>query len=260
MSENTDTRIGATKESLDELKEKLSKIEARLAPPGEEYTKIAQIFLLPIMRGDAEAVLDLDEDARNIIFAEIGKAWCESLSKIPEETTQWEIDWLKNVTKAAMAGLVRGIHKLDEETKRKVLAEQARVCFLDHIKKMSGAFEKAGISFTKAGYTPEGAVALFGQFLSLRDVTLHKDTIFWIGNTRASYDRCCCPIYRTGVIDEQLPEFCECSVQFMKYQFEFMTGQPMESELVETLNCGHADVCSFRTHIKPTRVYTDKGS
>jgi hypothetical protein len=254
MAEKPDKRIGATKESIEELKEKLGKIEARLAPPGEEYTKIAQIFLLPIMRGDAETALKLDEESRNIVLREIGKAWCESLRKISEETTEWEIDWLKQVAMAAMSGLFRGIHKLDEETKRKVLREQARVCFHDHIKKMAGAFEKAGISFTEAGYTPEGAVALFGQFLTLRDVTMHKDTIFWIGNTREHYDRCCCPIYRTGVIDEQLPEFCECAAQFMKYQFEYMTGQPMESELVETLNCGNADVCSFRTHTKSTQV------
>ena len=88
-------------------------------------------------------------------------------------------------------------------------------------------------------------------------MTMHKDTIFWVGHTREHYDRCCCPIYRTGIIDEQLTDYCECAVQFMKYQFEYITGQPMESELVETLNCGNADVCSFRTHLKPTWAYTE---
>ena len=43
---DTDTRIGATQESLDELMANLDKAKeaARLAPPGDEYTKIAEYF------------------------------------------------------------------------------------------------------------------------------------------------------------------------------------------------------------------------
>jgi hypothetical protein len=254
MTEKPDTRIGATKESLDELKEKIGKIQAKLAPPGEEYTKIAQIFLLPVMRGDAETVLNLPEEKKDEILKKIGEAFCKSLME--NSSDQWELDWLKQVAKDSMAGLFRGIISLDKETKAKVLAEQGRVCFLDHLKKMSPAWDKVGITYEPGTYHPDGAVALFASGLALRDVSRYKDTIFWIGNTRKHYERCCCPIYRTGVIDEQLPDYCECAVQFMKFQFEYLTGQPMEAELVETLNCGNADVCSLRVHMKPTWTYT----
>ena len=253
--EELDTRIGATQESLDELKRKLGNVKARLAPPGEEYTKIAEIFLMPLMRADAESVLNLPEEEKNDILKRVGEEFLKSLQK--NSTDQWDMEWLKQVAKDSMAGLFRGMISQDPETKAKLLKAQAEACVLDHLAKMTGPFAEAGIEFTKGGYTPEGAVTLFGNFLALREVTMHKDTIFWVGHTREHYDRCCCSIYRAGVIDEQLTDYCECAVQFMKFQFEYMTGQPMESELVETLNCGKADVCSLRTHIKPTWAYTE---
>ncbi len=251
MSEKQDTRIGATKESMDALMANLTKAKeaARLAPPGEEYTKIAEYFVMPVMIGDAKTVLDLPEEARNSIYREIGEGFCKSFANSSAE--KWDLDWLTKVAKASLAGMVNGINKLDKVTKDKVLEAQARVCFLDHLKHIKG-WEKFGITIAPGSYTPEGAVAFLGNMLSLRDVTKHKDTIFWIGNTRKAYQRCCCSIYRSGIIDQQLPEFCQCAVRLMRYQFEYLTGQPMESELIESLNCTNSDVCSFRVHMKPT--------
>lgn len=253
MNQKPDTRIGATKESLSKLMASLekAKAEARLAPPGEEYTKIAEYFVMPMMLADAKAVLDLPEEARDAIFRKIGEGFCKSFAKT--SALKWDLDWLTEVAKAAMAGMIRGIFELDEENKNKVLDEQARACFLKQLKRIK-AWEKHGITIEPGSYTPDGAVAFLGNMLALRDVTKHKDTIFWIGNTRAAYERCCCSIYRSGIINEQLPEYCQCAVKLMRYQFEYLTGEPMESEVVETLNCGGADVCSFRVHVKPTRI------
>lgn len=161
------------------------------------------------------------------------------------------------VAKDSMAGMFRGMISQYPETKATLLNAQAKACVLAHLAKMTRPFTEVGIELTEVRYTPEGAVTLFGNFLALREVTMHRDIIFWVGHTREHYDRCCCSIYRTGVIDEQLKDYCECAVQFMKYQFEYMTGQPMESELVETLNCGNADVCPLRTHISPTWAYSE---
>lgn len=257
MSEKPDNRIGATQESLDELMAKIekAKAEARLAPPGEEYTKIAEIFAMPVMVGDAKKVLELPEEMRDEIFRKIGEGFCRSFSESSAE--KWDLEWLTEAAKAAMAGMVRGIFELDEETREEVLENQARVCWVDHLKHIKAWEEKYGITAEPGSYTTEGAIAFLGNMLTLRDVTKYKDTIFWIGNTRAAYERCCCSIYRSGIIDEQLPEFCQCAVKLMRYQFEWLTGQPMESELIESLNCTGSDTCEFRVHIKPTQLKSD---
>ncbi len=246
-----DTRIGATQESLDALMAGLGKAKeaARLAPPGDEYTKIAEYFAMPVMVGDAKMVLDLPEDAKEEIFKKIGKGFLESFAK--SSAQKWDLEWLKDAAKAAMAGMVRGIFELDEETKNIVLEEQARVCFLDHLRHIK-AWEKFGITIEPGAYTPDGAVAFLGNMLSLREVERCRDTIFWRGNTRQAYKDCCCVIFRAGIINEQLPEYCECAVKLMRYQFEYLTGQPMDAAIYESLNCTGSDTCEFRVHIKPT--------
>lgn len=251
-----DTRIGATQESLDELMANLTKAKeaARLAPPGDEYTKIAEFFAMPVMQGDAKMMLDLPEEAKNEIFRLVGEGFLTSFANATVKG--FELDWLKDAAKEAMAGMVRGIFALDDEMKDVVLEEQARVCFLDHLKHIK-AWDKFGITSEPGSYTPDGAVAFLGNMLSLREVQRTRDTIFWRGNTRQAYRDCCCVIFRAGIIDEQLPEYCQCAVKLMKYQFEYLTGQPMEAAMFESLNCTGADTCEFRVHIRPSLEYAE---
>jgi hypothetical protein len=223
-----------------------------LAPPGDEYTKIAEFFAIPVMQGDARMVLDLPEEDKNEIFRLVGEGFLNRFANASAKG--FELDWLKDAAKEAMAGMVRGIFALDDETKDVVLEEQARVCFLDHLRHIK-AWEKFGITTEPGSYTPDGAVAFLGNMLSLREVERCRDTIFWRGNTRQAYTDCCCVIFRAGIIDEQLPEYCQCAVKLMKYQFEYMTGQPMECAIYESLNCTGSDTCEFRVHIKPTLDY-----
>ena len=251
-----DTRVGATQESLDELMANLAKAKeaARLAPPGDEYTKVAEYFAMPVMQGNAKMMLDLSEEDRNEIFRLVGEGFLTSFANATVKG--FEVEWLKDAAKAAMAGMVRGIFELDDEIKDVVLEEQARVCFLDHLRHIK-AWEKFGITTEPGSYTPDGAVAFLGNMLSLREVERTRDTIFWRGNTRAAYRDCCCVIYRAGIIDEQLPEYCQCAVKLMKYQFEYLTGQPMEAAMYESLNCTQSDTCEFRVHIRPTLDYAE---
>lgn len=246
-----DTRIGATQESLDELMAALDKAKeaARLAPPGDEYTKVAEYFVMPVMVGDAKMVRDLPDEKKDEIYRKIGEGFIESFAESGAQ--KWDIEWLTEVAKKSMAGMVRGIFALDDETKDIVLEEQARVCFLDHLKHIK-AWEKFGITIEPGAYTPDGAVAFLGNMLSLREVERTRDTIFWRGHTREAYKDCCCSTFRAGIIDEQLPEFCECAVKLMRYQFEYLTGQPMDAAIYESLNCTGSDTCEFRVHIRPT--------
>lgn len=246
-----DNRIGATQESLDELMAALAKAKeaARLAPPGDEYTKVAEYFAMPVMIGDAKMVLDLPEEAKDEIFKRVGESFLETFADSGAQ--KWDLEWLTDTAKKALAGMIRGIFALDDETKDIVLEEQARVCFLDHLKHIK-AWEKFGITIEPGAYTPDGAVAFLGNMLSLRDVERTRDTIFWRGHTREAYRDCCCVIYRAGIIDEQLPEYCDCAVKLMRYQFEYLTGQPMDAAIYESLNCTNSDTCEFRIHINPT--------
>ena len=128
-------------------------MKARLAPPGEEYTKVAEIFLFPIMRANAESVLDLPEEKKDLILKKIGEEFIKSLKE--NSSDQWDIEWLKQVAKDSMAGLFEGMISQDPETKSKLLAAQAKACFHDHIEKMTAAFSEAGIEFTRGGIRPK---------------------------------------------------------------------------------------------------------
>jgi len=251
-----DTRIGATKESMDKLMAGLkeARAAARLAPPGDEYTKVAEYFVMPVMVGDAKMVEDLPDEKKEDIYKRIGKGFLERFAE--SDAKNWDIGWLTDAAKGALGGMVRGIFALDPETKDIVLEEQARVCFLDHLKHIK-AWEKYGITIEPGAYTPDGAVAFLGNMLSLREVERTRDTIFWRGHTREAYTDCCCSTFRAGIIEEQLPEFCECAVKLMKYQFEYLTGHPMDASIYESLNCTNSDTCEFRLHLKPTVVHTE---
>lgn len=250
-----DTRIGATEESMEKLMAGLkeARAAARLAPPGDEYTKVAEYFAMPVMVGDAKMVEDLPDEVKEDIYKRIGKGFLQSFAESGAQ--KWDIEWLKDAAKASLAGMVRGIFALDDENKDIVLEEQARVCFLDHLKHIK-AWEKYGITIEPGAYTPDGAVAFLGNMLSLREVERTRDTIFWRGHTREAYTDCCCVIFRAGIINEQLPEYCDCAVKLMKYQFEYLTGQPMDASIYESLNCTGSDTCEFRVYLKPTVGHT----
>jgi len=259
MSEKKDTRIGATQESLDELMAKINeaKKEARLAPPGEEYTKVAEYFVMPVMIGDAKKVLEIRQEEKDEICRRVGEEFLKSFSETGAQN--WDMSWLVTVAKAGLAGMVRGMLAIeDPELKEEVMENQARVCWVDHLKHIKAWEEKYGIPSSPGTYTVDGAIMFLGNMLTLRDVERTRDTIFWKGNTKEAYDRCCCSIYRSGIIDEQLPEFCtECAVRLMRYQFEWLTGENMESEILKSLNCTNSDTCEFRLHLTPTIKQVD---
>ena len=78
-----DKRIGATQESLDALMESLNKAKeaARLAPPGDEYTKVAEYFAMPVMVGDAKMILDIPEEEQEKVYKKVGEGFIKSFAE-----------------------------------------------------------------------------------------------------------------------------------------------------------------------------------
>ncbi|WP_296705736.1 hypothetical protein [Algoriphagus sp.] len=207
---------------------------------------IAPTFARDALRGAVKGILKLDEEAKASVFKEIGAAFSEKFAETSEKT--WESD-SPEVTKIALRGLFQGMLNLDEKNKRLAFRGLAEGCFHHHLSLVS-PWEEAGISFEQGSHTFDSACVVLEKMLKLRTIERHGDTIFWTGEVKKRYGKCSCCIHWSGIWPEPVEEFCLCAVECMQLQFEYLTGEPVDADLVESLNHGDSDNCCFRVYTK----------
>lgn len=234
----------------DQLEKMLAKVpESEVAGDSlEAWQKVAPYFARNTMRGIIKAVLKLDEEPRDMVLREAGLAYCESL--LATDGKKWKTEGMPEVANSGMPGVFKGVLKLKEEDKLKIFRAMGNAC-LHRFNESYKGYADAGISFTKGGYDVDAAILLIKSQLACRQVRREGDTIFWDGRVGPMYGECTCCLVQAG-ITEPVPEVCLCADHVMKEQFEYLTGIPMESERVRTLNTGSPDNCVFKVHIKQT--------
>lgn len=236
-----------TKEQMEKMLAKVPESEVA-GNTLEAWQKVAPHFARHTMRGIVEAVLKLDDEARDMVLREAGSAFCESL--LATGGKKWQAEGLPEVARAGMSGVFKGVLELKEEDKSKVFRAMGEACFHRFNKSYRG-YEDTGISFTEAGYEVDAAILLIKSQLACRKVWREGNTIFWDADVGPRYGGCTCCLVQAG-ITEPVPEVCLCADWVQKIQFEYLTGIPMESERVTTLNTGSPDNCVFKVHIKGT--------
>jgi len=139
-------------------------------------------------------------------------------------------------------GIMKGVFKLDEESRNKVLEEMGKACY-------EGFKEFVG--------TPPTGVDIESACKWLDETVPHNrrfqragDTLYWEADVKDTYGGCMCILVRLGIMEPR-PELCICSTNYNKSALEEMTGEAVEGELVETVNSG-ARNCVYRYHFKPT--------
>jgi len=139
-------------------------------------------------------------------------------------------------------GIMKGVFKLDEESRNTVLEEMGKACY-------EGFKEFVG--------TPPTGMDIESACKWLVETVPHKrrfqragDTLYWEADVKDTYGGCMCILVRLGIVEPR-PELCVCSTNYNKTALEEMTGKDVEGELVETVNSG-ARNCVYRYHFKPT--------
>ncbi len=138
-------------------------------------------------------------------------------------------------------GIMKGVFKLDEKARNKVLAEMGRACY-EGFKDFVGT-PGAGMDIESACQWLDSTVPHKRRF------TMKGDTLDWEADVKATYGGCMCILVRLGIIDPA-PELCVCSTNYNKTALEQMTGRQVKGELVESLNSG-APSCRYRYRFKP---------
>ncbi len=242
---------------LNELRNKLKKIseERQVNPTLQESKDSSPSFARAVMRGGIKAVLALeDEEAKEMVIKEAGLASFDAF--LGTDRKKWDSEeGLPEVFRAAMAGVYRGILKLNEEDKKKVLRAMGEACFERFLWSFRN-WEAAGIPMAPGSHDVDSAAIILESGLTVREINRVEDTIFWRGKTGSRYDHCACCLVLAG-ITPPVPEVCQCASWHMKKMWEYHTGLPMEAQMVETINTGSDGDCVFRINIKPTR-YTAK--
>jgi hypothetical protein len=139
-------------------------------------------------------------------------------------------------------GIMKGVFKLDEESRNKVLEEMGKACY-------EGFKEFVG--------TPPTGMDIESACQWLDETVPHNrrfqragDTLYWEADVKDTYGGCMCILVRLGIVEPR-PELCICSTNYNKSALEEMTGETVEGELVESVNSG-ARNCVYRYHFKPT--------
>jgi hypothetical protein len=139
-------------------------------------------------------------------------------------------------------GIMKGVFKLDEESRNKVLEEMGKACY-------EGFKEFVG--------TPPTGMDIESACQWLDETVPHNrrfqragDTLYWEADVKDTYGGCMCILVRLGIVEPR-PELCICSTNYNKSALEEMTGETVEGELVESVNIG-ARNCVYRYHFKPT--------
>ncbi len=240
----------------EELKAKLEKLEdKRLVDPSlEEWKKFAPSIARAVMRNAIEAVLKLDDEAKNMVLREAGLVSCESF--LENFGKGWQNVGTPAVARSVLSGAFKGICKLDEKNKETVVKAMAWACFERGLGSYRHyGWEAAGIPLTAGSYDIDSAIILLQKQLSLRKIRREGDTILWEGCVAARYGKCsCCLVWAD--ITEPVFELCQCATWGIKTHLEYFTGIPMENELIETLNTGGKESCLFRVHLKPSKYAT----
>lgn len=237
-----------TKEQLVKMLEKVP--ESSVAGDSlEAWQRVAPYFARHTMQGINKAVLELGKESRSIVFKEAGAAFCEGLLECSGK--KWQTEGLPEIARAGMAGIFKGVLKLNDEDKQKVFRAMGEACFHRFNQSYRG-YADTGISFTAGGYEVDAAILLIKSQLACRKVWREGDTIFWDADVGPRYGGCTCCLVQAG-ITEPVPEVCLCADWVMKIQFEYLTGIPMESERVTTINTGSGNHgnCAFKVHINP---------
>ena len=140
-------------------------------------------------------------------------------------------------------GIMKGVFKLDEESRNKVLEEMGKACY-EGFKEFVGT-PPAGMDIKSACQWLEKTVPHHRRFQKA------GDTLYWEADVKDTYGGCMCILVRLGIVEPR-PELCICSTNYNKSALEEMTGETVEGELVESVNSG-ARNCVYRYHFKPTK-------
>ena len=139
-------------------------------------------------------------------------------------------------------GIMKGVFKLDEESRNTVLEEMGKACY-EGFKEFVGT-PPSGMDIKSACKWLDETVPHNRRF------QIAGDTLYWEADVKDTYGGCMCILVRLGII-EPSPELCVCSTNYNKRALEEMTGKAVEGELVESVNSG-ARNCVYRYHFKPT--------
>jgi hypothetical protein len=145
---------------------------------------------------------------------------------------------------ALARGMMKGVFKLDDESKRIVLKEVAAAC---------GQFtrdywhrEREGLEF------PKGTMDIDSAFEFLDNIAPHRrtyertgDTVYFKTHMKESYGKCLCPLVVLGIIDPDQGS-CLCGGYFFNDSMEYLTGKSWDDpEVLQTLRMGDSESCDF---------------
>ncbi len=157
-------------------------------------------------------------------------------TQAPAASTDARVEWAKIWTKRFFDIIDR---QLDEPTRRRLMEEQGKTCYL-------GSKEKPQIA---KPLTVDQLVAGMNKNAGETCIRREGNSLYfnYVKNSkglRVSDGYCLCPLVEDGP-RELSRTFCYCSVGYVREAFSMMLGTPVKVELLESLRGGGKN-CRFR--------------
>ena len=150
---------------------------------------------------------------------------------------------------ALIRGIMKGVLKLDEESRKVVFREQASACAQfcrDYWHR-----EKEGVEFPKGTLDIDSALEYFTtDSPHRRTYERTGDSVSFTAHVKESFGGCMCPLVLLGIIEPE-QQMCLCCGYFYNDNFEYLTGKPWdEPEVLQTMCVGDSHTCNFRLGCK----------
>ena len=150
---------------------------------------------------------------------------------------------------ALARGMMKGVFKLDEKSKKIVLKEVAAAC-AEFVRGMHQ--QRDGTVF------PKGTLDIDKALEFITHVSPHRrtykrvgDTIHFTTHMKETYGECICPLVILGIVDSTQGH-CYCSAEYFKQNLEYLTGKPLGPvEVVKTMCMGDSYTCDMIIKLKP---------